>query len=495
MFNTDRQRCYGIGQSDQNGTSQRRDSQQRLPRTLPTIPTSFSPMQSQTLGPLPASASTTLSDQVTSASATRAARSAELRSRRTQVSSTLAPQASATVVQGLPQTQAKTYTRVRCLTIRWQITPEDAQSAKAYGGEKLKELAILLKCKEECEDLSALFSGPKFGYETEPVFEIPQANAQESLKRKIKQWIKPSANNPDHLLILYYSGHGDAPRKPQPLGPLKWCKYSSAEVNPEVRWNRVQDEYIVPMVPDCLEILDCCYAAAALYKGPRTGRKEVLAACGPELTTLVRPSFTDHLMTELQQCKLPIRTDQLWEGILHQYAPRRTKPIPVHDVLESGGRSQYLVLNCIGPSGPSTYEVGTRIPVRVEQSWLALTVSETRHDGTGWLYRLSRRGHEQGTWVKEDYVTRLLATARESVATAKQERPAGGFRGSYRGPLSQAEPDDGPAEEDVSSEHDSGEESHGEDSDEAGSASEESDEYEDVQGMPGAWRHQSERRA
>ncbi|MCJ1249463.1 hypothetical protein MMC30_006687 [Trapelia coarctata] len=147
---------------------------------------------------------------------------------------------------------------------------------------------------EEINTVQELFE-KDLGYQVK-TYEIPLESPQLSLKSEIVSLIREHSNSPDSLIILYYSGHGDADED----GRARWTALEAG--GPTLSWYRVQDS-LYDAVGDVLVLLDCCNSALITPGEKKTGKFELLSASAKGVKTPQpgKSSFTSILVKTIRK--------------------------------------------------------------------------------------------------------------------------------------------------------------------------------------------------
>ncbi|TVY82679.1 hypothetical protein LSUE1_G001812 [Lachnellula suecica] len=134
-----------------------------------------------------------------------------------------------------------------------------------------------------------------FGFETS-TWKIPTSQSHRATNRRVDEFL--GEDDPRHLKIVYYAGHGRLTSN----GQLAWTsqRNSDDERCPVVKWSGIQSN-LEEAQSDVLLLLDCC-AAGTANTNEGHGVTELLAACAFNGTANgVGPySFTHALINQLR---------------------------------------------------------------------------------------------------------------------------------------------------------------------------------------------------
>ncbi|KAL9014738.1 MAG: hypothetical protein Q9173_000617 [Seirophora scorigena] len=149
-----------------------------------------------------------------------------------------------------------------------------------------------LGVKSEVEELDDVFSQTYY-FHTEQ-WRIPSANSHNALAFRLMDFLKDYAT-PEHLLVIYYGGHGS-------MNDDRQCIWSCNETvdSPTIQWYGLQT-MLEQSESDVLVLLDCC-AAASSNAASGKGVTELIAACGFESWApgVGEHSFSRSLIEELK---------------------------------------------------------------------------------------------------------------------------------------------------------------------------------------------------
>lgn len=159
---------------------------------------------------------------------------------------------------------------------------------------------------EQARELEALFKN-RFRFETMTVQLNVASKPQHQINKHLSEFIE-KYDGPNHLLIVYYTGHGVYQEKLKhleltaSLSPMaKRGLGGSARFN----WNKVEDQLKADDVEsDVLTILDTCYSSnIAKSSREETRTFELLSACAIDATTAAPGdnSFTRALINALNE--------------------------------------------------------------------------------------------------------------------------------------------------------------------------------------------------
>ncbi|KAJ4294458.1 hypothetical protein N0V90_008149 [Kalmusia sp. IMI 367209] len=134
-----------------------------------------------------------------------------------------------------------------------------------------------------------------FNYEVTK-WRIPKHKPERKLNLQVGDFLENHDSN-DHLLIVYYAGHGFLNEQRVPM----WAARRDLSSSPILASNSIQSQ-LEEADSDVLLLLDCCHAAHPPLTDSDHGVTEAIAACGFETTAPgVGPhSFTDALIRELE---------------------------------------------------------------------------------------------------------------------------------------------------------------------------------------------------
>ncbi|KAL9614267.1 MAG: hypothetical protein Q9167_001223 [Letrouitia subvulpina] len=222
--------------------------------------------------------------------------------------------------------------------------------------------------QQEARSLGALFS-KRFHYDVD-YFPIPSANSHVELDTRINLLLKQRGHL-DHLLIIYYGGHGDPNND---IGDEKLAVWAAqARGGPDVKWSIIQPKF-AEVKAEVLLLLDCCFAAQAARANQNRAipsNVELFAACAMGVKTILPGphSFTTYLIKFLED-SLSTSSSVKISDLAILIASRKSgyKNTPQHFSGLGGGKSTI----CLEPFNANPI---TDITTKHEAAWLTLTVS------------------------------------------------------------------------------------------------------------------------
>ncbi|KAL8958408.1 MAG: hypothetical protein Q9193_004529 [Seirophora villosa] len=171
-----------------------------------------------------------------------------------------------------PNSRRSRYRNVYALLLSW----EDDQ------------LGVISEVQELDDVLSQTYH-----YQVEQ-WRIPNTNSHNSLAFRLMEFLRSYASS-EHLLLIYYGGHGSMNDDRQCI----WSCYETLD-SPTVQWYGLQT-ILAHCESDTLILLDCC-AAASSTTASGNGVTELIAACGFETSApgVGEHSFSRSLIEELK---------------------------------------------------------------------------------------------------------------------------------------------------------------------------------------------------
>ena len=170
-------------------------------------------------------------------------------------------------------------------------------------------VADRLGVQSEIQELQDVFSR-LYRFNTEE-WQIPSDRAHNALALRLMQFLEHE--HEDHLLIVYYGGHGGMNDDRQCM----WSCHGTPD-SPTVQWYALQT-ILEQAKSDVLILLDCCAAASAAAASGNS-ITEVIAACGFETWApgVNQHSFSRSLIEELKHLatKGPFSTAMLHNKVL-----------------------------------------------------------------------------------------------------------------------------------------------------------------------------------
>ncbi|MCJ1353934.1 MAG: hypothetical protein MMC33_003921 [Icmadophila ericetorum] len=155
-----------------------------------------------------------------------------------------------------------------------------------------------LNVETEVLRLQTLFQGD-LGF-TVKIYKILRENSAMQLQCELSKYVKQNSLQKRSLTIVYYGGHADEIDDSTKPGYSHWRAKEKGV--PTLDWFEIQPT-LYHAQGDVLVILNCCHAALKT-RGTKTGKMEVLAACGAgsRVPQPGRVSFTSVLIREMRKC-------------------------------------------------------------------------------------------------------------------------------------------------------------------------------------------------
>ncbi|KAH9211957.1 hypothetical protein DL95DRAFT_509849, partial [Leptodontidium sp. 2 PMI_412] len=265
-----------------------------------------------------------------------------------------------------PNISTSRYTSVSVLMIMWE--DEDPYLPVSIEIAKLDDIFQRL-----------------YGFETE-VWRFPGQKSHAKVNRKILDLADVEGNPSEHLLIVYYAGHGLLTTERL----LAWTSRATSQDDkcPIVQWSAIQ-KVLEQAESDALILLDCCHAGTASSSGGN-GATELISACAynSRANGVGDYSFTKELTIEFRDLsRKPFFTvAELYRNVFSRIQCRRPEeedgrerhPAPVHLSLTQDSpqhprsihlsplmprdRQQEIADPADGPHHQTTNEVSQKVP-------------------------------------------------------------------------------------------------------------------------------------